>query len=217
MEHPNGQNTSFADHVWLHGNIYTEDPENPRAEALASRGQELVFVGTNEDAAAFIGPETAVHDLEGKTVVPGFIEGHMHLQSYGESLLTLPIRDRSKNEILAAVKEAAETTPAGQWILGGMGWNNEVWEDPSYPTKEELDAVSPNHPVMLPRMDGHMIWVNSMALSLCGITEKTPDPEGGEFFRRADGTLTGCAANAASEAIKRHIPPRIRKSGSVRS
>ena len=206
MEHPTGQNTSFADHVWLHGNIYTEDPENPRAEALASRGQELVFVGTNEDAGAFIGPKTAVHDLEGRTVVPGFIEGHMHLQSYGVSLLTLPIRDRSKNEILAAVKEAAETTPTGQWILGGMGWNNEVWEDPSYPTKEELDAVSPNHPVMLPRMDGHMIWVNSMALSLCGITEKTPDPEGGEFFRRADGTLTGCAANAASEAIKRHIP-----------
>lgn len=178
----------------------------PLAEAMASCGQNLVYVGKNEGAKALIGPDTKIFDLGGKTVVPGFIEGHIHLQQYGESLLTLPIRDLSKEEILESVKNAVAHLAPGQWLVGGMGWNNEVWEDPSYPSKEELDRVSPENPVMLPRMDGHMIWVNSRAFETCGIDDSTPNPAGGEFFRTADGHLQGCAANAASIIIKNHIP-----------
>lgn len=200
------QQNAFAQYVWLNGHIYTENPAMPLAEAMASCGQNLVYVGKNEGVKALIGPDTKIFDFDGKTVVPGFIEGHIHLQQYGESLLTLPIRDLSKEDILESVKNAVAHLAPGQWLVGGMGWNNEVWEDPSYPSKEELDRVSPENPVMLPRMDGHMIWVNSRSFETCGIDDSTPNPAGGEFFRTADGHLQGCAANAASTIIKNHIP-----------
>ncbi len=200
------ETTTYAHHVWLGGHIYTEDDQAPLATALACEGQKLIYVGDDETAQKLIGPNTLVTDLKGHTVVPGFIEGHAHLQSYGESLLRLRIRDLSRQEILKAVGEAVKELEPGTWLVGGMGWNNEVWSDPSYPTRQELDAVSPHNPVMLPRMDGHMIWVNTQAFSACGITDDTPDPEGGEFFRNPDKTLHGCVANKAADMIKYYIP-----------
>ncbi|MCI9502591.1 MAG: amidohydrolase [Hungatella sp.] len=200
------ETTTYAHHVWLGGHIYTEDDQAPLATALACEGQKLIYVGDDETAQKLIGPNTLVTDLKGHTVVPGFIEGHAHLQSYGESLLRLRIRDLSRQEILKAVGEAVKELAPGTWLVGGMGWNNEVWSDPSYPTRQELDAVSPHNPVMLPRMDGHMIWVNTQAFSACGITDDTPDPEGGEFFRNPDKTLHGCVANKAADMIKYYIP-----------
>lgn len=200
------ETTTYARHVWLGGHIYTEDDQAPLATALACEGQKLIYVGDDETAQKLIGPNTLVTDLKGHTVVPGFIEGHAHLQSYGESLLRLRIRDLSRQEILKAVGEAVKELEPGTWLVGGMGWNNEVWSDPSYPTRQELDAVSPHNPVMLPRMDGHMIWVNTQAFSACGITDDTPDPEGGEFFRNPDKTLHGCVANKAADMIKYYIP-----------
>ena len=200
------ETTTYARHVWLGGHIYTEDDQAPLATALACEGQKLIYVGNDETAQKLIAPNTLVTDLKGHTVVPGFIEGHAHLQSYGESLLRLRIRDLSRQEILKAVGEAVKELAPGTWLVGGMGWNNEVWSDPSYPTRQELDAVSPHNPVMLPRMDGHMIWVNTQAFSACGITDDTPDPEGGEFFRNPDKTLHGCVANKAADMIKYYIP-----------
>ena len=200
------ETTTYARHVWLGGHIYTEDDQAPLATALACEGQKLIYVGDDETAQKLIGPNTLVTDLKGHTVVPGFIEGHAHLQSYGESRLRLRIRDLSRQEILKAVGEAVKELAPGTWLVGGMGWNNEVWSDPSYPTRQELDAVSPHNPVMLPRMDGHMIWVNTQAFSACGITDDTPDPEGGEFFRNPDKTLHGCVANKAADMIKYYIP-----------
>lgn len=200
------ETTTYARHVWLGGHIYTEDDQAPLATALACEGQKLIYVGDDETAQKLIGPNTLVTDLKGHTVVPGFIEGHAHLQSYGESLLRLRIRDLSRQEILKAVGEAVKELAPGTWLVGGMGWNNEVWSDPSYPTRQELDAVSPHNPVMLPRMDGHMIWVNTQAFSACCITDDTPDPEGGEFFRNPDKTLHGCVANKAADMIKYYIP-----------
>ena len=200
------ETTTYARHVWLGGHIYTEDDQAPLATALACEGQKLIYVGDDETAQKLIGPNTLVTDLKGHTVVPGFIEGHAHLQSYGESLLRLRIRDLSRQEILKAVGEAVKELAPGTWLVGGMGWNNEVWSDPTCPTRQELDAVSPHNPVMLPRMDGHMIWVNTQAFSACGITDDTPDPEGGEFFRNPDKTLHGCVANKAADMIKYYIP-----------
>ncbi len=200
------ETTTYARHVWLGGHIYTEDDQAPLATALACESQKLIYVGDDETAQKLIGPNTLVTDLKGHTVVPGFIEGHAHLQSYGESLLRLRIRDLSRQEILKTVGEAVKELEPGTWLVGGMGWNNEVWSDPSYPTRQELDAVSPHNPVMLPRMDGHMIWVNTQAFSACGITDDTPDPEGGEFFRNPDKTLHGCVANKAADMIKYYIP-----------
>ena len=200
------ETTTYARHVWLGGHIYTEDDQALLATALACEGQKLLYGGDDETAQKLMGPTTLVTDPKGHTVVPGFIEGHAHLQSYGESLLRLRIRDLSRQEILKAVGEAVKELAPGTWLVGGMGWNNEVWSDPSYPTRQELDAVSPHNPVMLPRMDGHMIWVNTQAFSACGITDDTPDPEGGEFFRNPDKTLHGCVANKAADMIKYYIP-----------
>ncbi len=199
-------NTIYGDHVWLGGHIYTENDSMPVASALACAKGRLIFVGDDAAVRHLIGPRTVVTDLRGRAVVPGFIEGHAHLQSYGESLLQLHIRDLSRQEILKAVETAVKDLAPGQWLIGGMGWNNEVWEDPSYPTCQELDEAAPLNPVMLPRMDGHMIWVNTQAFAACGITNATPNPKGGEFFRQRDGSLQGCVANKAADIIKRHIP-----------
>lgn len=200
-------NTQFPDAVWKNARIQTMDELDPVAEAFAVSGTRIVAVGSEQEILALAGPDTVIHDLGGHFVYPGFIEGHAHLFMYGNSLLTLPVRDRSREEILDMVREAAQNTPDGEWILGGMGWNNEVWADPSYPTCAELDEAAPNNPVLLPRMDGHLIWANSMAYRLAGVTADTPNPPHGEFMRNPDGSLQGCASNAASEIVKACIPP----------
>jgi predicted amidohydrolase YtcJ len=198
--------TTAADRVLLSGNIYTVDQNFSTAQAIAIKDGKIIYVGNDEGAREFTGESTEVIPLEGKTVVPGLMEGHLHLQSYGESLLWLRIRDKSKEEILSLVKEAISQLSPGAWLIGGSGWNNEVWDDPSYPTKEELDAVAPDNPVFLPRMDGHLCWVNSAAFRAAGVDESTPNPQGGEFMRRPDGSLLGCAGNAAQMIIRQAIP-----------
>jgi len=200
------QKPAIADRVFLSGRVYTMDKGFSTAQAIAVRGGRIVYVGEDSGAEKLIGDSTEVTSLEGRTVLPGFIEGHMHLQSYGESLLSLHIRDKSKEEILRSVGEAVKGLSPGEWLVGGSGWNNEVWKDPSYPSKEELDAVAPANPVFLPRMDGHLCWVNSLALKAAGVTEDTPNPPGGEFMRRPDGRLLGCAGNAAQLMIRSAIP-----------
>jgi predicted amidohydrolase YtcJ len=208
MSNQNKENVfnSPADHVWLNGNIYTVDNQFSRVQALAYNQGFIVCAGSNEDVRQYIGSKTQVEDLGGKTVLPGFIDSHLHLMEYGQSLLLLKIRDLSKQEILDQVKEAAKTTPPDKWIVGGIGWNNEVWDDPSYPTMQELDAAAPNHPALLPRMDGHMIWVNSRAFKAAGITDSSSNPPQGEFLRASDGRLQGCASNAANQLIRSFIP-----------
>lgn len=203
---------SFADRVFLNGAVYTVDASFSTAQAVAVRDKRIVYVGTDDGAKAHIGPDTVVTDLGGKAMLPGFVEGHIHLLMYGDSLKRLPIRDKSKQEILDMVAEAAQKAPQGRWILGGMGWNNEVWDDPGYPTKEELDAVSYGHPVLLPRMDGHMVWANSLVFQLAGVTDDTPNPSGGEFMRKKDGTLLGCAGNAAKNILQNVVPPADKES-----
>lgn len=194
------------DHIWIHGNILTLENSCPHASAIAVSKGRILKVGSDIEILQLAESCTQITDLHGAYLYPGFIEGHMHLPMYGDSLLTLDIRDRSKEEILALVAQAANVTAPGKWILGGMGWNNEAWTDPSYPTASELDAVASNHPVMLPRMDGHLIWVNSCAFAAAGITADTENPENGEFLRTADGSLQGCASDGAADRIKAAIP-----------
>ena len=160
-----------ADSVYRNGNIYTVDEEFTVASAIAVKGDRLVYVGDEAGVEAYIGAGTKVVDLGGNTVIPGLIEGHMHINGLGESLLQIDAFWKPKEDILAAVKEAADAAQPGEWIRG-RGWMNTVWEDSDYPTKEELDAVAPNNPVYLTRADGHMCWVNSMAFELAGITKE---------------------------------------------
>ncbi|MEL7656078.1 MAG: amidohydrolase family protein, partial [Bacillota bacterium] len=168
-------------------------------------GQKLIYVGDTNGAEDFIGTNTKVIDLKGKTVLPGLIEGHMHFPLLGETFLKIDGFWKPKAEILGAVKAEAAKLKPGEWILG-FGWNNTIWADKSYPTKGELDAVAPNNPVMIERADGHMIWVNSMALKLAGITKESKDPQGGEILREDNGEPSGCLTNAAFQPVYEVIP-----------
>lgn len=194
-----------ADSVYRNGNIYTVDEAFSTATALAIKGDRLIYVGGEAGVEAYIGPNTKVTDLGGKTVIPGLIEGHMHIPSLGTSLLIIDAFWKSKEAILEAVKAEVEKSEPGQWILGS-GWLNSVWENTEYPTKEDLDAVAPNNPVYLTRADGHMVWVNSMAFELAGITKDTPNPQGGEYLKNADGELQGCVTDTAMHPISELLP-----------
>jgi predicted amidohydrolase YtcJ len=195
-----------ADQVWLNGVIYPVDKDFSKCSALAWKDGRIVYVGDNEGAIAHIGAGTKTENLGGRTVVPGLIDSHLHLQLYGDGFSRLQIRDAGREAILDMVRKAAAKAQKGEWILGTHGWNNEVWEDTSYPTVGELDAAAPDNPVLLLRMDGHIAWVNSCAFRAAGITDSTPSPQGGEFMHTPDGRLQGCATDNASKMIQAKIP-----------
>jgi predicted amidohydrolase YtcJ len=195
-----------ADAIYINGNIYTVEAGQPKAPALAVIGQKLVFVGSNEGAKELVGAKTKIVDLKGKTVIPGLIEGHMHYTREGAFLLQVNAFWLPKEEILAKVKAEADRLPPGTWIVGS-GWNQEVWPDRQFPSKAELDAVAPNHPVSLTRTDGHALWVNSKALEMAGIDQSTPVPAGGIIEKNANGELTGLLFENAMALVRSKITP----------
>ncbi|WP_257347399.1 amidohydrolase [Pseudalkalibacillus decolorationis] len=195
-----------ADTVYLNGNIYTVDSKFSTAKAMAIKGQKLIYVGNKGIAKKYIGPHTKVVDLEGKTVIPGLNDGHIHFPSIGINTLQVNGFNKPKEEILKLVEEKASQLEPGEWILG-YGWNHELWPDKKFPTKQELDAVAPNNPVVLDRVDGHSVWVNSIALEIGGITKETPDPQGGEIIRDDNGEPTGVLVDTARIPVTSKIPP----------
>ena len=196
----------IADTVYVNGNIYTVDEVFSKAQAIAIKGQYIVGVGSNEDVKGFVGESTKVIDLQGKTVIPGLIEGHMHYPGEGQKLLQLDLFWKPKDVILAAVKAEADRLPDGEWITGG-GWNQEVWDIPEFPSKEDLDEVAPNNPVALRRTCGHATWVNSLALEIGGITKDTPNPQGGEILKNENGDPLGILTDTAASFVTSKIPP----------
>jgi predicted amidohydrolase YtcJ len=195
-----------ADTVYINGNIYTVDESFSKAEAIAIKGQYIIGIGSNEEVNKYIAQSTRVIDLGGKTVIPGLIEGHMHYPGEGQKLIKLDVFWKPKDVILAAVKAEADRLPDGDWITGG-GWNQEVWDVPEFPTKEDLDSVAPNNPVALKRTCGHATWVNSLALELGGITKDTPNPQGGEILKDESGEPTGILTDTAAGFVNSKIPP----------
>ncbi|HOK20144.1 MAG TPA: amidohydrolase family protein, partial [Thermosynergistes sp.] len=196
-----------ADSVYHNGIFYTVSEQTPKAEAVAIKDGKFIFVGSNEEVKAYIGSDTKVVDLEGKTVLPGLIESHMHYASYGALQMQIQAHWRPKEEILEAVKKAYPSAKEkGEWILG-RGWNQEVWDPPQFPTRAELDAIAPDVPVYLVRTCGHAAWVNSKALEIAGITAETPDPEGGEIYRDEKGQPTGILTDTAMKLVSGKIPP----------
>lgn len=194
-----------ADSIYINGNIYTVDDDFTTATAMAVKGDRILYVGDQEGAEAYLGTGTQVTDLEGKTVLPGLIEGHMHINNLGENQMKIDAYWKSKEAILELVRQEAEAAEPGEWIQGS-GWLDTLWETPGYPTKEELDAVAPDNPVILIRSDNHMCWVNSKALELAGITKDTPDPQGGKILKTDDGELLGCLTDNAAVMVINIIP-----------
>lgn len=194
-----------ADSVYRNGKIYTVNEDFTVVSAIAVKGDRLVYVGDEAGVEAYIGANTKVVDLGGKAVIPGLIESHMHVDKYGFKLQDVDIYWKPKDVILQMVAEVAADAGPGVWITAS-GWNEAIWPESAYPTKEELDAVAPDNPVLLGRYCGHMAWANSMAFELAGITPDTPNPQGGEFLRNADGSLQGCMTDTAWSMVSSAIP-----------
>jgi predicted amidohydrolase YtcJ len=194
-----------ADAVWKNGRIYTVDEKFSTVQALAVKDGRIIYAGDDSGVAEYVGKGTIVSDLEGRAVIPGLNDAHLHYLSLGTAKIQVNAHWRPKDEILQAVKEAAAKARPGEWVLG-RGWNQEVWSPAEFPTRAELDAVAPDVPVSLGRTCGHMTWVNTKALELAGVTKDTPDPTGGEFLRDEDGMPTGVMTDQAQEYVNRVIP-----------
>lgn len=200
-----------ADLVLRNANIVTMNRNAPEAEALAVSGDRILAVGSDDEVGGYVGTDTEVVDLEGKTVVPGMIDSHVHFVGLGNRLLQLDARNVSdKDEIIERVAEHVAAAAPGEWIQG-RGWDQNRWTVKEFPTKEELDGVSPENPVFLRRVDGHAAWVNSLALEIAGISRETPDPPGGEIIRYASGEPAGTLVDNAFRLVSEHIPPISRE------
>lgn len=197
----------YAERLFRNGHILTLDPALPTAQALATRDERIVAVGTDDNLAGLAGPETEVIDLEGQTVIPGFHDAHCHILLFGMGLLQVDLRAASGVPVIvAAVGERTAKTPPGEWVRG-WGYNENKLAEGRHPTRADLDPVSPGHPVYLNHISGHMCVVNSRALALAGVTRDTSDPEGGTIVRDAQGEPTGLFLETAQELIKAVLPP----------
>jgi predicted amidohydrolase YtcJ len=198
-----------ADLVLQNGRIVTIDETVPEAQALASSGDKIVFVGSTAGVTRYIGASTKVIDLNGLLAIPGFIEGHGHFVGIGESSLGLDLTASTTwNQIVQMVAEAVKSSRSGQWIVG-RGWHQDKWTSkpqPSvegFPTHASLDAVSPDNPVVLTHASGHGVFVNAKALVLSGITRGTSNPEGGDILRDRSGEPTGFLRENAAQLVRR--------------
>src|SRR6476619_1594235 len=180
---PSSSTIAPADLVLQNGNIYTVNDRQPRAEAVAVKGERIVFVGSNREAQKYIGKTTRVVDLKGETVVPGMTDAHHHLEGVGFREMTLNLECvNSLEEFLAKVKARVDQAKPGEWVTG-RGWIETFWRPQAFPTRADLDKIAPNNPVYLTRADGHGAVVNSAAFKIAGIDKNTENPFGGEIMK----------------------------------
>ncbi|WP_069805371.1 amidohydrolase [Thermogemmatispora onikobensis] len=194
--------------AYLNGNLYTMDAARPRAQALAVERESgrIVAVGDNEEVRRAAGAQAELFDLRGKTVLPGFIDAHIHLQATAYRSHDIDAAAcTSADEVAQLVRERAARTPLGEWVVGSQ-WDRNRWPGRAFPTRAVLDAAAPEHPVALWSKDGHLLWVNSLALERAGISAETPDPPGGAILRDGSGQPTGILQEgAAMELVARLI------------
>ncbi|MFE4351293.1 amidohydrolase [Peribacillus butanolivorans] len=182
-----------ADIVFINGEVITVDQKNKVVEAVAVKGNRISAVGSNREVKGFIGEETKVIDLQGKTLLPGFIDAHIHLILYGVNQLAVSCKDehiKSIEDLLNDLKEKASTIPKGEWIRA-WGFNETVVKEKRYPTIAELDAISVEHPIIVSRTCSHISVVNSKALEIAKINENSENPTGGIIEKDKTGRFTG--------------------------
>ena len=211
-----------ADLVLINGRVYTLDASRPWAEGLAITGERITAVGTTAEMRKHTGPRTRTIDLAGAFVSPGFNDAHVHMDATGALLVGANLLDvHTEAALVERVRGAASRLPRGSWILRGDWGAYEQWSagsagaaagaatsaGPFTPDRRMIDAVSPDHPVLLSRFDRSMFLANSLALERAGIAESTPAPPGGEIAREAGGRLTGILKGAAADLVRKVIPP----------
>ncbi|NDK32066.1 amidohydrolase [Nesterenkonia haasae] len=202
--------SSHADLVIYNGNVLTLSGEFRPFEALAVKDGVVHTVGESADVRRLIGGNNDVMNLRGRTVVPGINDSHFHPMGYGTNQppLTLALgREHVSSiaEIRDLVAEAVENAEPGEWIRG-FGWDQGYLDEVRYPTKEDIDEVSPQNPVILREWSGHSVWVNSVALEMAGIDEDSEAPPGGEIFRHGDGEPTGVLTEGDSYPVNELVP-----------
>jgi len=192
-----------ADFAIVNARVWTGDPALPWAEALSVAGDRILRVGTSDEIRAAEATRTV--DAMGKLVVPGFIDTHVHLTEGGLSLAGVQLRDvKSREEFAERIRAFAATVPPGTWILHGE-WDHTVWGG-ELPTRQWIDAVTPDHPVWVTRLDGHMSLANSAALKLANVTRATREVAGGQIVRDAKGDPTGILKDNAASLVDAVVP-----------
>ncbi|MER5965701.1 amidohydrolase [Streptomyces sp. NPDC002057] len=207
-----------ADLVFTRGPVFTVDPARTRATSLAVVGERIAAVG-HDEVRELIGPRTEVVDLTGKLLLPGFQDAHVHAVSGGKELAECDLTGTTGvQEYLDRIRGYADTHPEHTWITGG-GWSMESFEG-GLPTRQSLDAIVPDRPVLLSNRDHHGAWANTRALELAGITTDTPDPADGRIEREPDGTPSGMLQEGAIGLVSRLQPastPEERLAGLLRA
>jgi predicted amidohydrolase YtcJ len=197
-----------ADLAIVNANVHTMDPDKPAAAAIAVFRNRIVAIGSTKEIQALTSPSTKVIDAHGRLVLPGFNDAHVHFLAGGFQLSAVDLREaNSPQEVAQRLQQFAAKTPNGRWITGG-NWDHERWPGTPLPTRSMIDAVTPEHPVFVSRLDGHMALANSVALKLAGVTRETKDPPGGLIVRDAAGEPTGVLKDAALDLVDRVIPNR---------
>ncbi|MED4750971.1 amidohydrolase [Brevibacillus choshinensis] len=189
----------MADTVFLNGQVITVDADNSVAEAVAIKDNRIVGVGTNAEVERFITAQTKVIDLQGKSLLPGFIDAHLHITIYGTNKLGVDCKARSItsiSELLDALKEQAQQTPVGEWVRA-CGFDESLMMERRYPTIAELDEISIEHPIFVMRTCAHHSIANSVAMAIARYDRNTPDPQGGRIDRDDSGALTGFLVETA--------------------
>lgn len=188
-------------------NVITMDEAQPKAQAIAIAGNKIMAVGSDSEILKRAGAKTEILDVQGKTIIPGIIEGHAHFLGIGNQKMVLDLQAvRSWDEIVGLVQKAALSAKPGEWILG-RGWHQEKWNTKptslaeGYPLHFDLSSVSPNNPVMLTHASGHADIVNQRAMEVAGITESTKDPENGQIIRTSRGLPAGVFLGSARSPL----------------
>jgi predicted amidohydrolase YtcJ len=189
----------------VNARVWTGDPALPAAQAVAISGDRIIAVGSSQDIRARAGAAEVI-DAGGQFLVPGFIDTHVHFIDGGFRLASVQLRDATTREaFVARIAAFAKTVPAGTWITGG-DWDHQLWGG-ELPRRDWIDALTPDHPVWVNRLDGHMAVANSAALKAAGVTRAVKDVAGGEILRDAKGEPTGLLKDNAMALVEGRMPP----------
>ena len=193
----------IADRIYFNAKIWTGDSLQPMAEAIVLKGNQILYVGKQYEN--YLGSTTESIDVQGKMIVPGFIDNHVHFLSGGYNLTGVALRKaKTKNEFILLLQAYCRQYKDNRWILGG-DWDHEAWGG-ELPDKKWIDSVTGDHPVFVSRYDGHMAFANSKAIEIAGISNSTKTPAGGEIIRSRNGELTGVFKDEAMGLVYRAIP-----------
>ncbi|HXP65059.1 MAG TPA: amidohydrolase [Steroidobacteraceae bacterium] len=208
---PSGAHPSVAhpaaDLIVRNARIWTVNPQQPQADALAVLDGRFVAVGTEAQVSQWQGPRTRIVDAKGNRLVPGFNDAHVHFSEGGAQLSSVQLTDAtSLKEFVQRVADYASHAAKGEWIRNG-NWDESKWSPAKLPTRQDIDTVTRDNPAVLSRYDGHAVLANSKALAAAGITSKTPDPPGGVIVRDASGEPTGVLKDAAEALLESAVPP----------